>query len=116
MWCKITQQKKGHLLIYLLKKTKEWITVKAKIKSIPIGKEKNTNFKAVSKPFHVFATRFVPNTSLNEVKDFVTNQFGAEVTCIKLATKFNSYSSFKITTTNVSQKDVLTWINVLKAF
>ena len=53
----------------------------------------------------MFATRFLPNTSPNEVKDFVTNQFGAELTCIKLATKFNSYSSFKIT--NVSQKDVL---------
>ena len=81
--------------------------MKPKIKSAPIGKIKNTNFKAVSKPFHVFATRFLSNTSPNEAKDFVTNQFGAEVTCIKLATKFNSYSSFKITITNVSQKDVL---------
>ena len=39
-------------------KSEEWITVKPKIKSTPIGKIKNTNFKAVSKPFHVFATRF----------------------------------------------------------
>ena len=87
-------------------KSKEWITVKPKIKSTPIGKIKNTNFKALFKPFHVFATRFLPNTSPNVVKDFVTIQFEAEVTCIKLATKFNSYSSFKITVTNVSQEDV----------
>ena len=38
-----------------------------------IGKIKNTNFKVASKPFHVFATRFLPNTLPNEVKDFVTN-------------------------------------------
>ena len=81
--------------------------MKPKIKSTPIGKIKNTNFKAASKPFHVFFTRFLPNTSPNEVKDVVTNQFAAEVSWIKLATKFNSYSSFKITIINVSQKDAV---------
>ena len=46
-------------------KSEEWITVKPKLKSTLVGKIKNTNFKAVSKPFHVFATRFLPNTSKN---------------------------------------------------
>ena len=32
-------------------KSKEWITLKPKIKSTPIGKVKNTNFKDVSNPF-----------------------------------------------------------------
>jgi len=65
------------------------------------------------KNFHksatVFATRFHPDTTEDEIYSYVSLQFvGAkDIKCEKLQTKFNAYASFKLSMTWISFKDYL---------
>ena len=57
----------------------------------------------------MFATRFHPETSEDEITSFVASQFSGakDIKCKKLKTKFDSYSSFRISISSISFKDSL---------
>ena len=92
----------------------DWNTVKRpKPKNKPkIGKKFNASLKVVKnyhKPAEVFVSRFHPDTSEQEVQEYVCSQFSdaSDITCEKLKTKWDSYASFKISMTGISFKDSL---------
>ena len=65
--------------------------------------------KNYHKPAEVFVSRFHPDTSEQEVQEYVCSQFSdaSDITCEKLKTKWDSYASFKISMTGISFKDSL---------
>ena len=87
----------------------------SKKKFINIGKlsTNDCNVKAIKRPVSLFVTRFLPSTSSDEVKRFVKDQYpnATDVTCSKLKTKYDSYSSFKIDLMGDSFQDAINMNN-----
>ena len=67
----------------------------------------STNLKAVSRPVHIFGTRFYPNTTKAQIAEFINNQFksGTSVDAVKLKTRYDIYALFKISITGVLFND-----------
>ena len=90
----------------------EWSSVSQKRfrSKIKVGKNICSNIKAVTKvnkPTEIFATRFQPDITESDIKSYVTNEFSdaESISIEKLKTKYNTYSSFKISI--ISLKDTL---------
>lgn len=96
---------------------RHWIEVKRNKKSKPshrsnIGKLVNTGLKTITRkelPAEVFISRLDPATSAEDINTFVQSQFSkaTEIVCTKLAAKYDSYSSFKVTMKGVGFKESL---------
>ena len=87
----------------------EWqvATNKRKLK---VGKNEESCIKAVKKvlkPAKIFATRFEPDITADDLKGYLNKQFpnATNIDCKKLATKYPSYASFCLTLNNVEYKD-----------
>ena len=65
--------------------------------------------KKVNKPTEIFATRFQPDITESDIKSYITNEFSdaESISIEKLKTKYNTYSSFKISIIGISLKDAL---------
>lgn len=93
-------------------KNSNW-QVKTKKKRKPkLGKKEDSSLKVVkhfSKPAEIFISRLEPNTTEAQLNSFVQSQFmyASSVSCNKLKTKFDSYSSFHVSLTGVSFADAL---------
>jgi len=90
---------------------KDWEIVKKK-KKLQLGKLSGSSLKTVPRrllPADVFVSRLNPETSENDTTQFVKLQFPqvTDVICTKLKTKFDTYSSFKITLSGINFKDSL---------
>ena len=90
---------------------KSWETVKKK-KKTHLGKLSGSSLKTVPRrllPADVFVSRLNPDTSESDMTYFVKLQFpqATNVTCTKLKTKFDSYSSFRIMLNGINFKDSL---------
>ena len=79
------------------------------VRAPPVGKLNSSNLKAVIRPAVLFATRFSPETTANDITKFTGQQFPAltDIKCTKLPTKFDTYSSFKLEIIGVDIKDAL---------
>lgn len=51
------------------------------------------------RPLHIFVTRLSPLTECDDIVSFMKSEHEKDVTCEKLKTKFDTYSSFKVSTT-----------------
>ena len=83
-----------------------------KTKKTHLGKLSGSSLKTVLRrllPADVFVSRLNPETSESDMTYFVKLQFpeATNVTCTKLKTKFDSYSSFRITLNGINFKDSL---------
>ena len=58
----------------------------------PVGKLNSSNLKAVIRPAVVFATRFSPETTANDITKFIRQQFPGltDIKCTELPTKFDT--------------------------
>ena len=78
-----------------------------KPKKLYEGKLKGSKLISVAKPFkpaEVFISRLKPDTSTLEIESFAKTQFShaISISCTKLKTKYDSYSSFHITLTGIT--------------
>ena len=72
-----------------------------------VGTIPSTNLKAVSRPVHIFGTRFDPNTTETQIAEFINNQFksATSVDAATLKTRYDNNASFKISITGVLFND-----------
>ena len=94
-----------------VKNDKSWETVKKK-KKTHLGKLSGSSLETVPRrllPADVFVSRLNPDTSESDMTYFVKLQFPqvTNVTCTKLKTKFESYSSFRIMLNGINFKNSL---------
>ena len=70
--------------------------------------QNETGLQSIRKPIHIFATRFAPDTAIETIEKYIKSKFkeANEVECYKLNTKFDSYTSFRISLCGVSYKDI----------
>ena len=70
---------------------------------------KQSDLKVVEKPVNIFVSRFHPEVLESDIKQFAQTQIKSATTVIveKLKTKFDSYSSFKISIAGVPAKECL---------
>lgn len=90
---------------------KNWQLVK-KRKKPQLGKLSGSSLKIAPRrllPADLFISRLSPETSERDLNDFVKLQFShaTDIVCTKLKTRFDTYSSFRITMTGISFKDSL---------
>ena len=83
--------------------------VEKRRRSTRIGRMKQSDLKVVEKPVNIFVSRFHADVSESEIKQFAQTRFKSATTVIveKLKTKFDSYSSFKISIAGVPAKECL---------
>ena len=83
--------------------------VEKRCRSTRIGTMKQSDLKVVEKPVNIFVSRFHPDVLESEIKQFDQTRFKSATTVIveKLKTKFDSYSSFKISIAGVPAKECL---------
>ena len=83
--------------------------VEKRHKSTQIGRMKQSDLKLVEKPVNIFVSRFHPDVLESEIKQFAQTRFKSVTTVIveKLKTKFDSYSSFKISIAGVPANECL---------
>ena len=83
--------------------------VEKRRRSTRIGRMKQPDLKVVEKPVNIFVLRFHPDVLESEIKQFAQTRFKSASTVIveKLKTKFDSYSSFKISIAVVPAKECL---------
>ena len=78
---------------------------KRKKKSSYVGKLKNAEIKAIKKPLTLFASRFKPETTEDNIQDFLKQNLSCtEISCVKLKTRKEFYASFKITIIGAEMK------------
>lgn len=87
----------------------DWKTFKKTPKKTSVGKNKGSHIKSVTPPAVVFLSRLDPSTKEEEIDSFVKNQFSElkKVECKQLKTRYETYSSFKVSLYGVSFKDSL---------
>ena len=78
-------------------------------RSTRIGRMKQSDLKVVEKPVNIFVLRFHPDVLESEIKQFPQTRFQSATTVIveKLKTKFDSYSTFKISIAGVLANECL---------
>lgn len=86
-----------------------WKTIKKTPKKTSVGKNKGSHLKSVAPPAVVFLSRLDPSTKEEEIDSYVKNQFSElkKVECMQLKTRYETYSSFKVSLYGVSFKDSL---------
>ena len=94
-------QPRGHARGNIDQSPNEWIQVKPKQKRRPgvIGRANHNTLRTVVKPkrlANVFATRFDPSTSADEIHKYLVDKLNLDITVEKLNTRFDTYSSFHI--------------------
>ena len=80
-------------------KQSEWTVAgrKPRRKNFLIGTSSSTALGQTSrKRISLFVTRLKPETTPTDIQNYVKEQFNVDASCEKLETKFDSYSSFKI--------------------
>lgn len=93
----------------------DWHTIQRK-RMPKLGKKEETSLRVVkhfSKPAEIFISRLDPETTDDQMHEYVKAQFGTatSIACIKLKTKFESYSSFHISLSSVAFADALMLTN-----
>ena len=83
-------------------KDKEWREVPPRRKKktqVVVGKSCNTSRKLISarpgRYVSLFISRLSPDDEVEDVQTYIKDEFGIDLKCEKLKTKFNDYSSFK---------------------
>ena len=77
-----------------------------------VGKMKGASLKSIQmhrKPADVFVSRLNPNTTIDDVKSFVSSQFKSAHTmlCQQLKTRYDAYASFYVEIDGISFNEAL---------
>lgn len=88
-------------------KNEEFTKVVRRRRAPRIGKLNGSDLKVVVKPVNIFTSRFDPDVTEREIENFVKNQFkeANSIKTEKLKTRYDTYSSFKISITGIPAKD-----------
>ena len=65
----------------------------------------------LSKQCEIFASRFVPETTPRDVVGFLKSKYDVNVQVMQMRTKFDAYTSFKITAPSYLKRDLLNRTN-----
>ena len=86
------------------------------LKTVKFNPGKNTNHnigysRNNSKQCEIFASRFVPETTPRDVVGFLKSKYDVNVQVMQMRTKFDAYTSFKITAPSYLKRDLLNRTN-----